>query len=152
MKLFKILLISLMALLAVSSVAMASDFGWTRDFNKQAKADWPEFRARMATRFDLSDLHVIALRNIFDSPADAYIMLRFGEIQGVLKKLSKEEGIAAIKKYRSNKGNGWEVLAKSLGLELKSKEFLALKHSQDLYGSNNNNRVAYSDYNRGNVN
>jgi hypothetical protein len=152
MKLFKNLLISLMALLAVSSVAMASDFGWTRDFNKQAKADWPEFRARMATRFDLSDLHVIALRNIFDSPADAYIMLRFGEMQGVLKKLSKEEGIEAVKKYRSNKGKGWEVLAKSLGVELESKEFLVLKRGQDLYGSNIIDRVAYSDYGRGNVN
>jgi len=41
MKLFKILLIASMALMIVSSAAIASDFGWTRDFNIQAKADPP---------------------------------------------------------------------------------------------------------------
>jgi hypothetical protein len=55
MKLFKIFLISSIVLLGVSSAAIASDFGWTRDFNIQAKADPPEFRARMAKRFNLSD-------------------------------------------------------------------------------------------------
>ena len=96
MKLFKILLIASIALLIVSSAAIARDFGWTRDFNIQAKADPPGFRARLATRFDLSDFQVIALRNIFASPADAYIMLRFGEMQGDLKKVSKEQGIEAV--------------------------------------------------------
>ena len=60
MKLFRILSIAVIALLVVSAAAMASDFGWTRDFNKQAKAGWPGFRAKMATRFDLRDMQVIA--------------------------------------------------------------------------------------------
>ena len=152
MKLFKILLIAPIALLIVSSAAIARDFGWTRDFNIQAKADPPGFRARLATRFDLSDFQVIALRNIFASPADAYIMLRFGEMQGDLKKVSKEQGIEAVKKYRSNKDKGWDVLAKSLGVEPGSKEFLALKRDHDLPGGNNRAQVAHSDYDRGNVN
>ena len=134
MKLFKFLLFVSIALLAVSSTAIASDFGWTRDFNIQAKADPPGFRTRIATRFNLSDLQVIALRNIFASPADAYIMLRFGEMQGDLNKVSKEQGIEAVKKYRSNKDKGWDTLAKSLGLEPGSKEFLALKRDHDLQG------------------
>ena len=152
MKLFKILLIASMALMIVSSAAIASDFGWTRDFNIQAKADPPGFRARMAKRFNLSDLHGIALRNIFASPADAYIMLRFGEMQGILKGLSKEQGIAAVKKYRCNKGKAWDVLAKSLGVEVGSEEFLALKRGHDLPGGNSSNRVASVDNDRGNVN
>jgi len=41
MKLFKIFLISSIVLLGISSAAIASDFGWTRDFNIQAKADPP---------------------------------------------------------------------------------------------------------------
>jgi len=139
-----------MALLVISSAAVAGDFGWVRDFNIQAKADPLEFRARLAERFDLSDVQVIALRNIFDSPADAYIMLRLGEIQGVLKTLSKEEGIDAIKKYRSNKSKGWVVLAEILGVEPGSEEFLALKRDHDLYGGINHDQVAYSDYDRGN--
>jgi hypothetical protein len=152
MKLFKIILISLMALLVVSSTAMARDFSWTRDFNKQAKADLPEFRARMTTRFEISELHAIALRNIFASPADAYIMLRFGEMQGVLKKLSREEGIAAIKKYRRNKEKGWIVVAESLGVDPGSDEFLALKQGHDLYDGKSHDQVAYREHNRGNVN
>ena len=152
MKLFKIVFISMMLLLVVSSAAMASDFGWTRNFNKQAKADWPGFKAKMATRFDLRDMQVIALRNIFASPADAYIMLRFGEMKGVLKKLSKEEGVAAVKKYRENKEKGWEVLAGILGVETESEEFLALKHGHDLYDYNKRDQVANSGYGRDKAN
>ena len=152
MKLYKILIISSLALLIVSSTAIARDFGWIRDFNIQAKADPAGFRERLATRFELSDMHVIALRNIFASPADAYIMLRFGEMQGDLKKISKEQAIAAIKKYRKNKGKGWDVLAESLGVEPRSEEFLALKRGHDLHGDNNHSQVAYNDYNRSHVN
>ena len=152
MKLFKILIISSLALLIVSSAAIARDFGWTRDFNIQAKSNPSGFRAKIATRFDLSDLQVMALRNIFASPADAYIMLRFGEMQGVLKKLSKDEGIAAVKKYRSNKGKGWKALADILGVDTDSKEFLALKHGHDLHGGDTLDKVAYTDHDRDNVN
>ena len=81
MKIFKILLISTLTLFIVSSTAAAKDFGWTRNFNKEAKSDPVVFRSRLAARFDLRDIQVIALRNIFASPADAYIMLRLGEMK-----------------------------------------------------------------------
>ena len=152
MKLYKILIISSLALLIVSSTAIARDFGWTRDFNIQAKADPAGFRERLATRFELSDMHVIALRNIFASPADAYIMLKFGEMQGVLKKLSNEEGIEAVKKYRGNKDKGWVVLAGILGVNTDSKEFLSLKRGHDLHGGDTYDKVAYNDHDRNNVN
>jgi len=152
MKLYKILIISSLALLIVSSTAIAKDFGWIKDFNIQAKADPAGFRERLATRFELSDMHVIALRNIFASPADAYIMLKFGEMQGVLKKLSKEEGIEAVKKYRSNKSKGWVALAKILGVDTDSKEFLFLKRGHDLYGGDTYDKFAYSNHHRNNVN
>jgi len=153
MKLFKIFLISSMALLVFSTAVIANDFSWTRDFNIQAKADPIGFRTRFATRFNLSDLQVIALLSIFDSPADAYIMLRLGEIQGMLNRLSKEQGIAAIKKYRNNKGKGWEVLAKSLGIKPGSNEFHALKRGHDLDGDDNSGQVLYSAvYDNGNAN
>jgi len=152
MKLYKILFISLLALLIVSSTAIAKDFGWIRDFNIQAKADPEGFRERLATRFELNDMHVIALRNIFASPADAYIMLKFGEMLGVLKKLSKEEGIEAVKKYRINKSKGWVVLAKILGVDTDSREFLSLKRGHDLHGGDTHDKIAYSDHDRNNIN
>jgi hypothetical protein len=97
-------------------------------------------------------MQVMALRNIFASPADAYIMLRFGEIQGVLKKLSKEEGKSAVKKYRSNKSKGWEALADILGVDTDSKDFLALEHGHDLHFGDTNDKIAYSDHDRNNIN
>lgn len=146
MKPIKILLISILALLAVSSTAAANDFSWTRAFNIQAKADLPQFRARMAARFDLSDMQVITLRNFFATPADAYIMLRLGEIQGGLKKVSREQAIDAVNKYRSNRDKSWEELAQILGVETESKEFVALKLNHDLYVTNTHDQVAFSDF------
>jgi hypothetical protein len=77
-------------------------------------------------------------------------MLRLGEMLGVLKTLSREEGIAAIKKYRSNKGKGWDALAESLGVETGSEEFLELKSDHDLHNLDNHDQLACSDYERGN--
>jgi hypothetical protein len=37
-----------------------------------------------------------------------------------------------IEQYRSSKGKGWGVLAKSLGIKPGSKEFHALKNGHDL--------------------
>ena len=150
MKIFKILLISTLTLFIVSSTAAAKDFGWTRNFNKEAKSNPIVFRSKLAARFDLRDIQVIALRNIFASPADAYIMLRLGEMQeGGLKKLSKETAIEAVNKYRLNKGKGWYKLAEILGVETESKEFLALKFGHDLEGGSKQDQVVYSNYGRG---
>ena len=146
MQLIKVLVIILLAFFAASSAASAADFSWTRDFNIQAKADPTGFRIKMATRFELSDIQAIALRNIFASPADAYIMLRFGEIKGVLKKLTKDEGKAAIKTYRAFKSRGWSALAKILGVDTESREFLALREGQDLYAVNDPTRAVYNKY------
>jgi hypothetical protein len=38
-----------------------------------------------------------------------------------------------IEKYKAEKGKGWGVLAKSLGIKPGSKDFHALKQGQDLY-------------------
>ena len=151
MKLFRILFITLLALLFISSAASACEFSWTTSFNREAKADPAGFRTKLAERFNLSDIQVMALRNIFASPADAYIMLRFGEMKGGLKKISKEDGIEAIKKYRTNKGKGWIVLAHILGVDSESEEFLALQYGYDLLDHDHPDHFACSDYDSGTV-
>ena len=145
MKLFKISLISLIAFFAISSAALAGDFGWTRDFNIQAQADPSGFRARLATRFNLGDVQVKAVLSNFDSPADAYIMMRIGEMSG-------KPSSQIYRKYKQNKGKGWGALAKSLGIKPGSEEFHALKSGQDLHGGNNRGQVLYSKYEDDNVN
>jgi hypothetical protein len=144
MKLLKILLISLIAIFVVSSSVMASDFGWTDDFNIQAQADSSGFRARLATRFNLGDVQVRAVLSNFENPADAYIMLRLGEMSG-------RPTDYIIDKYSYNKGKGWGALAKSLGIKPGSKEFHALKRGQDLHDGNSRGQVLYSRYDRDNV-
>jgi len=143
MKLFKVLLISSMALLVASSAAIARDFDWARDFSIQAQVDPSGFRARLATRFNIGDVHVKAVLDNFDSPADAYIMLRLGEISGWPTDY-------VVEKYKHNKNKGWGVLAKSLGIKPGSEDFHALKQGHDLYGGNSRSKTLYSSYDRDN--
>ena len=126
MKLKKILFAVSMALLLVSSAAVAGDFDWARDFNIQAQADPSGFRARLATRFKIGDVQVSAVLSNVANPADAYMVLRLGE-------MSSRPPDYVLDRYKSGKGQGWGSLAKSLGIKPGSPEFHALKRGNDLY-------------------
>jgi len=131
MKLQRILFMVSVVFLLVSSavVVAAGDFDWTRDFNVRAEADPSGFRARIAARFKIGDVQINAVLSNVESPADAYMVFRFGE-------MSAKPTAYIIDQYRSNKGKGWGVLAKSLGIKPGSKEFHALKRSNDIYDEN----------------
>ena len=119
---------------------MASDFGWTEGFNIQAQADPSGFRAKLATRFKIGDVQVDAVLNNVNDPADAYLMLRLGEMSG-------RPVDYVFEKYRHNRGKGWGALAKSLGIKPgseESKKFHALKRGHDLKGGNSHIEIAYS--------
>lgn len=133
MKMIKVFFVLSMALLLFSSAVVAGDFDWIRNFNIQAEADPPGFRARLATRFKIDDTQIKIVLNNVKNPADAYMVLRLGE-------MSNHPTESVIEKYRSGKGNGWGVLAKSLGIKPGSKEFHALKRGHDLYDEKPNGR------------
>ena len=118
-----------MMLLLVSSAAMAADFDWVKDFNLRVQADPSGFRARMAARFQIGDAQITAVLGNVSTPADAYIVLRLGEI-------SRLPTDRVLREYRTSKGKGWGVIAKSLGIKPGSEEFHALKSGQDLYDGN----------------
>jgi len=126
MRTFKIVFGVTLILLLFSSIAIAKDFGWVNDFNIQAQADPSGFRARLATRFQIGDAQISAVLSNVSSPADAYIVFRLGEMSGYPTDRVMGE-------YKSGKGKGWGVIAKSLGIKPGSKEFHALKRGQDLY-------------------
>ena len=126
MKVFKIILGAAAILFLVSSIAVAGDFDWITDFNIKAEADPSGFKAKLSTRFQIGDVHIKAVLSNVDKPADAYMVLRLGE-------MSNKPPEYVIKEYKARKGKGWGVLAKSLGIKPGSKEFHALKRSQDLY-------------------
>ncbi len=126
MKTLRISAAVLMMLLALSSVAVAKDFGWVDDFNIRAQADPSGFRAQLATRFHIGDAQISAVLGNVGSPADAYIVFRLGEMSGYPTE-------RVLREYHSSKGKGWGVIAKSLGIKPGSKEFHALKRGHDLY-------------------
>jgi len=125
MKWLKTWLMASAALLLVSSAAMAADFDWLRDFNIQAEADPSGFRARLEARFKIGDVQIRTVLGNVEKPADAYMVLRLGE-------MSNRPVQEVVDRYQAGKGKGWGALAKSLGIKPGSKAFKALKRSHDL--------------------
>jgi hypothetical protein len=125
MKILKMILGISIVFFLVSSVAVAGDFDWIRDFNITAVADASGFRARLAARFQIGDAQIDAVLGNVEKPADAYMVLRLGE-------MAKRPTEDVLKKYKKGKGKGWGTLAKSLGIKPGSKEFHALKKGHDL--------------------
>ena len=126
MKFFKVSFVILVSILILSSAVVAGDFDWMKDCNIKAEADESGFRVRLRTRFKIGDAEIDAVLSNTEKPADAYMLLRLGE-------MSKKPTEDVIKKYKASKGKGWGNLAKSLGIKPGSEEFHALKKGQDLY-------------------
>ena len=138
MKLFKILIAFLIVFIMVTSVSIAGDFDWMKDFSIKAEADSSGFKARLSTRFKIGNTEINAILGNVGNSADAYMVLRLGEMSGQ----PTEE---VIKRYKSGKGKGWGVLAKSLGIKPGSQEFHALKSGDDLYGIKTNTKSKGKD-------
>jgi hypothetical protein len=141
-KLIKILFSALMMLLLVSSISVAGDFDWVKDFNIKANIDPSGFRARLATRFRIGNAKIEAVISNVEKPADAYIVFRLGE-------MSRQSTDNVVEKYKIGKGKGWGALAKSLGIKPGSKEFHALKNGDDLYGKERKVKVKGKDKGKG---
>jgi hypothetical protein len=129
MKTFKMMFTGLIVFLFISSAALAGDFDWLKDLNIRAEADPSGFRAQLAARFKIGNAEINAVISNVERPADAYMVLRLGE-------MSHQPTDHVIEQYRSGKGQGWGVLAKSLGIKPGSKEFQALKRGHDLRDGN----------------
>lgn len=123
--------VSILVILAFAlsvPVAAAGEFDWVKDFNLKAEADRDSFRAQLSARFKIGDAQVNVVLGNCDSPADAYIVLRFCE-------MSSRSPDYVLARYKTHKNQGWGVLAKSLGIKPGSQEFHALKQGADIYHS-----------------
>ncbi|UCF88886.1 MAG: hypothetical protein JSV70_01130 [bacterium] len=125
---FTLSFIIVLAVVLTAGVAAAGDFDWTRDLNIRAEADRDGFRAQLSTRFKIGNADVEVVLGNVDSPADAYMVLRLGE-------MSAKPVDYVLNQYRTGKGKGWGVLAKSLGIKPGSREFQALKAGHDINGA-----------------
>ena len=122
----KTFFIAILTSVSLIAPAMAGDFGWLDNLNVKAQADSSGFRMQLATRFKIGSTDVKAVIGNVDSPSDAYMVLRLGE-------LSHKPVQEVLHVYSSNKNRGWGVMAKQLGIKPGSSEFHALKRGHDLY-------------------
>ena len=137
MKKVKIVAMVALILLIGPSAVAAGDFDWMRDFSAQETLDPSGFRARLASRFQIGEAKISAVLGNMPNPADAYMALRLGE-------LSHQPPERLMEEHNKNKGKGWGVMAKNLGIKPGSAEFKALKSGHDL-DKGGKGRVALKD-------
>ena len=127
MRLHKTLFMVSFMFLIISSatIVSAGDFDWIKDLNIQAQADLSGFKATLATRFKIGNTEINAVLSNVPDPAEAYMVLRLGE-------MSSRPTEYVIEQYKSGKNKGWGALAKSLGIKPGSREFEALKNGHDI--------------------
>lgn len=89
--------------------------------NVQARADLPGFSVKLSTQFGVPVPRVQTIVRTVQEPADAFMVLQLGQMSG-----KPPEKVMAV--YGPNRGKGWGVIAKQLGIKPGSPEFHALKN------------------------
>lgn len=121
----KLLLLTFIIFISITVKVNAGDFDWLENLSIEAKADGSGFRTRLATRFKIGDVKVQAVLSDMGNGADAYMVMRLGEMSG-------HNIDYVVERYKKNKGKGWGAMAKSLGIKPGSRAFKALKRGHDL--------------------
>lgn len=115
--LFTLLLLTLFCGQALASGGLD---GFLSNLNIQARADQNGFSARVGAQFSIPLPRVQAVLEVVQTPADAFMVFQLGQ-------MTSKPPEAVLRTYQANKGKGWGVIAKSLGIKPGSKEFHALK-------------------------
>ncbi len=113
------LFLSLLTVVAPSAHAGELD-SLIHSLNVQADADLGAFKTRLSAHFGVPGPEINVLISNVDTPADAYMCLRVGQI-------ANQPTEIVVREYKANRGKGWGVIAKNLGIKPGSKEFHELK-------------------------
>jgi hypothetical protein len=118
----KKLLFTFLSILLLSGTVMAAGGldAFLNDLNVQAHADMNGFSAKVSAQFGVPLPKVQAVIKTVDSPSDAFMCFQLGE-------MSRKPYDTVVNVYRADKGKGWGVIAKNLGIKPGSREFHALK-------------------------
>lgn len=112
-----------------AGVAHADLQGFLDNLNVQARADLNGFSAKISAQFNIPLPRVQTIIAAVPSPADAFMCFQLG----VMTEKSPE---SVLQTYKRNKGRGWGVIAKQLGIKPGSREFHALKRGDfELHGN-----------------
>jgi hypothetical protein len=120
-KLFSFLFVVSFFLFLSSPLFASGDLdSFIKSLNVQAQADLGAFKVRLSTQFGVPVPKVEAVIASVRTPGDAYMCFRVGQVASQPVEVVANE-------YQANKGKGWGVIAKNLGIKPGTKEFHALK-------------------------
>jgi hypothetical protein len=125
----RILLAASMAILCSAQAFAAGGLeGFLANVNVQARADLPGFTAKVSAQFGVPEVQVRAVLGTVKEPADAFMVFQLGQ-------MSRQPTDKVIRVYETQKGKGWGVIAKELGIKPGSPEFHALKNGDLHFGA-----------------
>jgi hypothetical protein len=107
-------------LLCLSTAAFASLDSFMANINIQAQADLPGFKTKISAQFGVPVSRVEEVFVRVSAPADLFMTFQLGQMSG-------KPSEVVLQSYKANKGKGWGVIAKDLGIKPGSAEFHALK-------------------------
>ncbi len=118
----KRIVLAAMTLILFSGQAVAGGGldGFLNNLNIEARADMNGFSAKVSAQFGVPVPQVQAIIKTVDKPADAFMVLQLGQ-------MTQKPPERVVRVYQDNRGKGWGVIAKSLGIKPGSPEFHALK-------------------------
>jgi len=101
---------------------------YLKQLNIEAQTDLKGYTVQLGAHFGVNEHEVDIMIRKVDRPADAYMVFR-------LAKLSNKPLDSVYREYEANRGRGWGVLAKNLGIKPGSPEFHALKKGDFYMGT-----------------
>lgn len=118
----KRIVLAALALFLFSTLAIAGGGldAFLGNLNVQARADMNGFAVKLGAQFGIPEVQVRTVISTVAQPADAFMCLQLGQ-------WSQRPPEQVVQVYKANKGKGWGVIAKSLGIKPGSPEFHALK-------------------------
>lgn len=108
------------ALLLTGPATASGLTGFLDEIEIRASKDMGSFRADLSLTFDVSDGTVDGLFAVMPRASDVYMCLRVGEV-------AEQPIDRVVEEFERHKGEGWGVIARSLGIKPGSEEFHALK-------------------------
>ena len=131
----KRIVFAVLALFLVSFPAFAGggldDF--LRSLNVQARADLEGYSARVSAQFGVPQMQVRAIIDTVREPADAFMVFQLGQ-------MTRQDHDVVLQTYQKNRGKGWGVIAKEMGIKPGSREFHALKRGDFVLSGNPDDR------------
>ncbi len=120
MKNMRCCLFLMVVLLAAPVCARADLDGFLSGLNNQAHNDMNDYNVRLSVQFGMPLPQVQSLVRSMATPGDAFMCLQLGQ----MTRLPPDR---VLQTYKVNRGKGWGVVAKELGIKPGSAEFHALK-------------------------